>query len=317
ISEGETSISLKESDEVLPWRMALEEQLRKLRRREFVERGEKRVEEYVVRLSIGDKSTEEVVENIGSFNLELLRVAPIVKITRTVSVKIEFEKPVVEVKPGEPIYLEAYISRIGRYVGEISLEPSNGSLDRNKFIIDDGFTREKITWFISKAPDKPGDHVFSIKILDSKGSTLGEAKLTVRVLEEIRWIEGVPHSGLKLREMELFSGEKLSIKPLDVLNKKLSGVAIVSKASFNISAETEERMVSNVSLDVQNIQIEDLIALIRSILNRFPLLKTTGSINVNLKPYKKEYFTIPELTEDEKKVLGECRIRYLVFQTGE
>ncbi|MEM4777774.1 MAG: DUF499 domain-containing protein [Desulfurococcaceae archaeon] len=317
ISEGETSISLKESDEVLPWRMALEEQLRKLRRREFVERGEKRIEEYVVRLPIGDKSTEEVVENIGSFNLESLRVKPIVKITRAVSVKIEFEKPVVEVKPGEPVYLEAYVSRIGRYVGEISLEPSNGSLDRNKFIIDDGFTREKITWFISKAPDKPGDHVFSIKILDSNGSTLGEAKLTVRVLEETGWIEGVPHSGLKLREIELFSGEKLSIKPLDVLNKKLSGVAIVSKASFNISAETEERMVSNVSLDVQNIQIEDLIALILSILNRFPLFKTTGSINVNLKPYKKEYFTIPELTEDEKKVLGECRIRYMLFQTGE
>ncbi|MEM4911137.1 MAG: DUF499 domain-containing protein [Nanopusillaceae archaeon] len=317
-SEGETINSLNESDEVLPWRIALEEQLRRLKRREFMEKGEKRIEEYIVRLSSGDKSTEEVVENIDSFNLEVLRVAPIVKVTRTVSVKIDFEKPVIEVKPGEPVYLKAHIVRMGRYVGEVFLKPSDGSLDRDKFTIDDGFTREKFTWFIDKAPDKPGDHVFSIKIVDSKGSTLGEAKLTVRVLgEKIGWIEGIPSSGLRLIEMELFSGEKSSIRAIDVLKRKFSGVTIVSRASFNISAETDERMVSNVSLDVQNIQIEDLIALVYSILSRFQFSKVTASLNINLKPFKKEYFTIPELTEDERKILGECRIRYLVFQTGE
>ena len=317
ISEGETIITLDEADEILPWKMALEEQMKNLKKKEFMEGRERRIEEYIVRLASREITTEEIIENIDKFDLEELRTAPLIKIIRTVSVKIELAKPLIEVNPGEVISLEARITRIGPYIGEVLLEPSSGNVDKERFTIDDTFTQEKVTWAIGNAPDKPGDYTYILKITDPKGLTLDETKLTVRVLgEKIGWKEGVPPGGLKLEEMELMSGEELSIKPLDILRRRISGAAIISRASFEISIETEDDRKSIISLNVQNVQIDDLLALTLTILKRFHLLKAAASLSINLKPFKKEYFIMPELTEEERKMLEEYKVRYLAFQAG-
>lgn len=312
ISDGEIITELDEDSEILPWRVALEEQLKMLKRREFVEGGERRIEEYLVRIAGREVTSEEIVGNIGKFDFEVLRTAPIIKNVRKVSVKVGLVRSTIEVSPGEKISVEVQVIRVGPYVGEIILKPSIGNVDKESLAIGDTFTQGKVLWVIDNAPEKPGNYTYTLKVRDPNGLTLDEAELVVRVLGEgVGWEEGVPPSGSKLKELELTSEGGSSLKPLDILKRRINDSAIISTASFKVAIETMESKKLNVSLNLQNVQIDDLLALTLAILNRFPPLKVTASLNVNLKPFKKEYFVMPELSEEERKVLGECRVRYL------
>lgn len=318
ISEGETIPMLDEDDEVLPWRVALEEQMKALKRREYGEGRERRVEEYVVLMAGREVSTEEVLRNLNKFDLEILRTAPIIKIVKAASIKVELAKPMIEVRPGEQVSVDAQITRIGPYIGEVVLRPSIGEVDRVKLTIDGAFTVEKFTWIIGSAPSVPGDHVYTLEVVDSSGSVLDVANVTVRVLgEEVGWREGIPPSGSRLEGMELaYEGVLTSIKPLDILKKRVGGTSIVSNAAFELSIGVEEGRKSSILLKVQNVKVDDFLELTLAMLNRFGLLKSTASLSVSLKPLRERYFVMPELTEEEKKSLREYKVRYLLHQSG-
>ena len=312
-SEGEAVVTLDDNDEALPWRTALQEQMKSLKKQERIEEGKRRIEDYVIKIDDKEISVEEILKNIDKFDLEQLRVAPILKIIRTVAVKLEPSKPLTEVKPGEPASIEIYVTRIGPYIGEIELKPSAGKVDKRKLKTDETFTREKISWIVEETPQQPGDYTYTLEAIDAHGSRLDVANIVIRVLgEKVGWIEGIPPAGTKIEELEVQIEAELSVKPLDILKKRLGGAALVSEASFKLVMKTEEEgREPTVILNTNNVQIEDVITLVTAILNRFQLLKATASLNVRMKTAKGEYFTMPELTEEEKKALQQHKIKYL------
>jgi predicted AAA+ superfamily ATPase len=119
ISEGEVVPMLNDGDEILPWRIALQEQMKGLKRQEWIEKEMRKIEEYIVRINDKELTVEEVLSNIGKFELEQLKTAPVVKVVKTVSIKIEPIKSLIEVEPGGSASIEVYVTRIGPYVGEV------------------------------------------------------------------------------------------------------------------------------------------------------------------------------------------------------
>jgi len=110
--------------------------------------------------------------------------------------------------------------------------------------------------------------------------------------------------------LEIRIDERFSVRPLDILRRRLGGAAIVSKANFKILMKPGEGRESLVVLDVQNVQIDDLLTLVMAVINRFQLFRVTASLSLSLKPVKEEFFIMPEVTDEERKVLGEHKIRY-------
>jgi predicted AAA+ superfamily ATPase len=317
VSEGEIVATLDDNDEVLPWRIALQEQMKALKKRELVEGGERKIEEYVVIINGKRIAVEEILGNIDKFDLEQLRVAPIVKVVRTISVKFELVKPLVEVNPGEPASIEVYVTRMGPYTGEILLKPSAGKIDKRKLRIDNLFTKERIDWTIDETPQQAGEYSYTLEATDPQGTPLDVARVLIRVLGgKPGWMEGAPPAGSRIEDLEIIIEEKFSIKPLDILRRRLSGAAMVSRANFKIAMKTEGERESSVELNVNNVQIDDILTLVMAVINRFQLFKTAASLNLSLKPVRGEYFTMPEITEDERKTLGEHKIRYRMRATG-
>jgi len=308
-SEGESVVALDDGDEVLPWKIALVEQMKALKRREFIEEGVRKVEEYVVRVDGRDLTVEEVLNNLEKFDLEQLRVAPIVKAVKTMTVKLEVARQVIEAKPGELVSTDIYVARIGPYVGEVLLRPSTGKVDKEKLKIDEAFTKERVTWTID-APQQTGDYPFTLEVVDLQGASLDVAKVLVRVLKEPGWIRGVPPKGAKVGELEVKVEEKFSLKPLDLLKRKLEGVAVVSSAGFRVTMEAEEGRESSIELSMNNIKIDDAIAMVLAVLNRFQLFVRRSSLSLRLRPVKGDFFTMPEMTEDERKSLEEHKVSY-------
>jgi len=314
VSEGETVGMLDDNDEVLPWRIALVEEMKVLKKRESFEEGVRKVEEYVIKVAGKEISVEEVLSNIEKFDLEQLRLAPIIKVIKTVAVKLEVDKQIIELKPGESFSKEIYVTRIGPYIGEILLKPSAGKIDKDKLKIDESFTKEKIIWIIDEVPKQAGEYSYVLEAIDSKGIKLDTVEIRVRILgEEVGWMEGIPPAGAKVREMEIVVEEdKFTLKPLDIFKKRLSGVAIISKANFNMIMKIKEEEKSSVELNIHNIQIDDGLSLIMTVINRLQLFKVVASLRFGLKPVKGEYFVMPEISEDERKALLEHKVKYFI-----
>lgn len=310
-SEGEPPSSLRDEYEVLPWKMALFEQLKSLKRRELVENGVRKVEEYIVRIGGKDIPVEEVVSNIDKFDYEQLRSSYIIRIVRTVAVKIEVQSKTREAKPSEKTSIDIYISSIGPYKGEVVLKPSTGKVEKERFKIDESFTREKITWWIT-APLEPGLHKYTIEARDAEGSLLDIAEVIITVPGEIGWHEGIPHPGTPVTELEVIIKEKLSLKPLDILKKKLEEATIVSSGNLEVVATPEKDVESRISLSASNVKLSDLLTFALSTLSKYQLLVRSFSLQVNIKPKKNEPLTMPVFSEDEKKSLSECKIRYKI-----
>jgi predicted AAA+ superfamily ATPase len=315
VSEGEAVGMLNDNDEVLPWRIALVEQMKVLKKREFFEEGTRKVEEYVIKIAGKEVYVEEVLSNIEKFDLEQLRLAPIIRVVKTVAVKLEIDKRTIELKPGESLSKEIYVSRIGPYAGEIFLKPSAGKIDKDKLKIDESFTKEKIIWTIDDVPKQAGEYSYVLEAIDSKGIKLDAIEIRVRILgEEVGWMEGIPPTGAKVREMEIMVEEdKFTLKPLDIFKKRLSGVAVISKANFNMIMEISEEEKSSVELNINNIQIDDALSLIMTVISKLQLFKKVGvSLRFGLKPIKGEYFVMPEISEDDRKALLEHKVKYFI-----
>jgi len=314
ISEGVMPPPLSDDYEVLPWRTALVEQMKSLKRREYVEKGVRKVEEYMVRISGRDIPVEEVLNSLDKFDFEQLRVAPIVRVIRTVAIKLEVAKREVEVQPGEAFSIEVYVSSIGPYVGDVILKPSAGKVDREQLKVGEGFTRERIVWTI-EAPSSPGRYDYTLEARDSQGALLDAAKVAIRVLGEEGWGEGLPPAGTKVEVLKIAVKDKVtSLKPLEILRKRLEGDVVVSSAKFKASVRGEEGREPTIELSVTDVGVTEARELIQSILSRYSLLVEASSLELSLKPRRGEFFTIPRFEEDEEKELSKHTIRYLAYE---
>jgi len=313
-SEGELAAMLDDGDEVLPWKIALVEQMKALKKREFIEGGVRKVEEYVLRIEGRDVLVDEVLSGLKKFDLEQLRVAPIVKVVREVSVKLDVPQKVIEVEEGGPISIEVYVARIGPYTGEVLLRPSAGKVDGERLEIGSAFTKERVHWTV-EVPREEGQYQYTLEVVDLQGTTLDVAKVLVKVSKGVKegWMEGVPPTGAKVKELVLtIDRERFSLKPLEVLKRRLGGVAVASETSFEMAMKAEDGRESSIRLSASNVQIDDVTTLVWAILNRFQLFVRGGSLSVRLRPAKGDFFTMPEMTEDERKSLGEHKVGYFV-----
>jgi predicted AAA+ superfamily ATPase len=314
VSEGELVTKLDDGYEVLPWRIALVEQMKALRRREFTEGGVRKVEEYLVRIEGRDVAVDEVLNNLTKFDLEQLRVAPIVKVVREMSVKLEAPQNVIEVKDGGPVTIEVYVTRIGPYTGEVLLRPSAGKVEKERLVIDDAFTTERISWTV-EVPSEEGQYQYTLEVVDPQGVTLDVENAFIKLSKGVGvgWVEGVPPAGAKVGELAFtIDRGKFSLKPLEVLKRRLSGVAVVAEANFEMIVKAEEGRESSIRLSVGNMQIDDVTTLVLAILNKFQLFARGSFLSARLTPAKGDFFTMPEMTEDERKSLGEHKVKYFV-----
>jgi len=307
--EGSPPPSLMEKFEILPWKIALVEQLKSLKRREFTENGARKVEEYVVKINGKDVPVEDVINNLDKFDYEQLRSAPILRIVKTVAIKLKIPVKMHEVNPGDQVPIEIYIESVGPYRGEVVLKPSTGRVEKDRFKIDESFTMEKTTWWIV-APLEPGSYRYTIEVRGLEETLLDVAEVVVIVPGKKGWEEGLPPSGTRVRELEVAIQAKLSLKPLEVLRKKLEGVCIISSGEFIITIGAEEGRESMISLSVRGVKFDDLITLLFSILNRFQLFVKTITLQIRIIPKKGEYFVMPAISEDEMKAFSECRVKY-------
>jgi hypothetical protein len=177
--------------------------MKALRRREFTEGGVRKVEEYLVRIEGRDVAVDEVLNNLTKFDLEQLRVAPIVKVVREMTVKLEAPQNVIEVKDGGPVTIEVYVTRIGPYTGEVLLRPSAGKVEKEKLVIDDAFTTERIRWTV-EVPSEEGQYQYTLEVVDPQGVTLDVANAFIKVSKGVGvgWVE-------RIRLQHLFCRDRL------------------------------------------------------------------------------------------------------------
>ena len=310
VSEGAMPLEQLSGDyKVLPWKKALLEQMKSLRRREYLEGGVRKVEEYVVRIGGKDIPVEDVLRDLDKYDLDQLRVAPIVKVVKTAAVKLEVAVREVEAQPGEARHIEVYISTIGPYAGDVVLKPSAGRVDREQLKVGEGFTRERILWTI-EAPSEPGRHRCTLEARDPRGEVLDVAEAVIVVLGRERWVEGLPPAGASVEALEVAVRDRVApLKPLTIL-KKLEGLATVSTAEFKASIRGGEAKTS-VELKVTSVKVDDLIELLLPILSRFSTLMEASSLELSLKPRGGEFFAMPKLEEGEERELSKHSIRYL------
>jgi hypothetical protein len=230
------------------------------------------------------------------------------------TVKLEAPQNVIEVKDGGPVTIEVYVTRIGPYTGEVLLRSSAGKVEKERLVIDDAFTTERIRWTV-EVPSEEGQYQYTLEVVDPQGVTLDVENAFIKVSKGVGvgWVEGVPPAGAKVGELAFtIDRGKFSLKPLEVLKRRLSGVAVVSEANFEMIVKSEEGRESSIRLSVGNMQIDDVTTLVLAILNKFQLFARGSFLSARLTPAKGDFFTMPEMTEEERKSLGEHKVKYFV-----
>lgn len=310
-SEGEVVGLLDETDQILPWRTALLEQLKSLKRREIVEGREKLVEEYYVVVEGKEIPVEEVARNISKFDMMVLRErASIVRVRRKATVEVKVEEPMVKVEPGGRVDVKVKLRRVGPYQGIVYVDSDAGVVEKREFIVDDKFSEETITWMLERAPDKPGEYSYTIRVTGSEGRQLSVATITVKVTGlETDWVEGIPTPGSKISQLELEISGEPNLKPLEVLRRRIGGVSRVAKAVFELKVKTDEES-SKITISLENTKVEDITDIFMHILRQYSRHPMEVYIRVLIKPKRGECIITPELTDEDSTGLSKARIKY-------
>ncbi|NPA70922.1 MAG: DUF499 domain-containing protein [Crenarchaeota archaeon] len=315
VAEGEKLLPDKIHDDcmVLPWKIALIEQMKKLKKHEIVVGGLRKIIEYYIKINDDLIPIDAVLEDIEKFDMEILKTAPIVKTVRTALVKLELEKTFIETSPEENIHIKVFVSRMGPFIGDVELSVSMGKLDKTKLSINDNFSEERLIWEI-KAPSEPGEYVTTIEVRDCENRVLDSSRVVIRVrsLESEKRIRGVPPPGSKVKEIVLRI-DKLYLKPLQILTKFGKDV-VVSNGKFSLELEgLVGKGKSNVVINVENVYIDDFLAVIRSLVTRYPVMNINSHIELVLRPRDGTFLTTPSFSEVEKRELEQF-LEYVLYE---
>jgi len=312
VEEGEVPRTIESEDLILPWRIALQEQLEGLKevKEEKIAGGIRRTWHafYI------NGTLIPITEALKSFDLETLRYSPLVKITEFIEegVDIKLDKYEVTALPNEEITITVFVERIGKFEGEVLLEVTEGSLSTDKTVINDENPSATLEWRL-RTPEKQGRYSYEVKAIDSSGKVLRTASLIVIVSPKERegCREGVPQKGTKLSLIKI-EVNTLSFKPLRVIDVKFSSECYVETAEVKLEAEIAGRK-PKVTLRLDDVALEDVKNLFSSIAQRYGVSLKYVWYQVTLKPRKGEYIVTPEFAESEVKEL-ENYMTYCVFE---
>jgi len=313
LDEGEAPHVLKDDDLILPWRIALREQLESLKevREERVPGGIRRTWHAVY----VEGDLVPVAEALESLDLASLRHTPIVRITEVLEegVDIKLEEHEVTASPGEEVTIKVLVEKIGDFEGELAVEASEGELSPDTLTLSEGTPSAIIEWRV-KVPEEPGTYVYEVKAVDaSSRETLKAASLRVIVRPRMREAsKGVPSKGTKLSAVEIKVPE-FNFKPLKILLKKFGASVEVEDAMLELEAEVGDRK-PRVMLRLNNVSLEDLISMFPMIAQKYGSVSRL-TYTIRLKPRDSEYILAPEFTENEAEDIKDY-IVYYVYESG-
>ncbi|MCC6057133.1 MAG: ATP-binding protein, partial [Desulfurococcaceae archaeon] len=309
--EGEpiTSKAVADNCEVLPYVEALKDQMKGLEGRERYEGGVKIVEDYYIVLDKKLVSVKNVLESFKEYDPVVLKEAPLVKLVRRVVVDIEPREHVVMAKPGEEIQHKLVIKRSGPFRGVLRIRTSYGEVQPSFISIDERFTEGLVIWTL-KVPTEPGSYSYVIELVVEDGRIIASARLNVVVeIIEREWYEGVPSEGTEVEIMKVHIDGR-DLKPLNVLRNRLGASTIVRGMSLELSFAMRKDRVSRLSLSMNDVGLDDVAAIVLSIVTRFGLGEVTARIDLEIAPAEGRGFKMPALSKEELDALSKHKIIY-------
>ncbi|MEM4708958.1 MAG: DUF499 domain-containing protein [Fervidicoccaceae archaeon] len=313
MEEGEAPRELESSDLILPWRMALQEQLEGLRdvREERVAGGIRRIW-YAFHIN---GNLVPVAKALDTMDLDSLRHSPLVRVTEFIEegVDVKLDKHEITASPGEEVTITILVDRIGGFKGELSLSATSGELSSSKLSIDDERTSATINWRI-KAPEEPGTYSYEVKALNTSGEILKTSTVTIIVRPKGREaVKGVPPKGTKLSLIEVeVSG--FNFKPLRVIDSKFGSECEVEEAVLELEAEIAGRK-PKVALRLNGVALDDVKSIFPAIAQRYGISMRHLWYRLRLRPRNGEYVLAPEFSENEARDV-ENYMTYYVFEEG-
>jgi len=313
-SEGETLQSLEPSDIVLPWRIALQEQLESLKdiKEEKVPDGIKRTWYGV----IIENNVKKVQDALRELDPQTLLNAPIVMITETMreGVDIKLERYEVESLPGEEIVIGALIERIGSFAGEVIFSATYGELSTEKASINDESPSAEISWRM-RAPADPGEYTYELKASNPSGEVLKSTAITVTVKPTgKKKYNGIPPKGTKISSIEVEVPSKgANLKPIALIDAKFGSMCEVAEAKLELESGTDKKK-TRISMTFEHVSTEDLKSIFPVIIQRYSIFAVQAKYRIVLRPRSGNYIEAPEFGSESKDL--ENYISYEVFEGG-
>lgn len=314
VEEGEAPISMEPGDLVLPWRLALQEQLEGLRDREERVAGGVRRTWHAFFI---EGQLVPVAEALKSRDLGTLRYSPLARVTEFLEegVDVKLERYEVEALPGGEFAVGVLVERIGSFKGELVLSASAGSLTSTSVTIGDERPSAELVWSL-KAPEEPGGYVYELKVAVPSGEVLKSAKLTVVVSSRERGaVRGIPPRGSRLSAVEI-EVPVFNFKPLRVLESKFGTICEVEEAMLSIEAEAGGKK-PRVEVRLSSVTFDDLRSIFMAAAQRYGgLLVRSARYRIRLRPRAGDSITAPGFTEDEARDVGDYMTYYTFGEGG-
>ncbi|MEM4438396.1 MAG: DUF499 domain-containing protein [Pyrobaculum sp.] len=304
IAEGADVDVVSDDCQILPWRLALVEQMRALRKKVEGRVGASKVIQYFIKLGNELRDVEEVLANLERYELEVLKTAPLLEWEREATVVLRPETPSlvhqpIIVQPNGEVEATFILERIGPFEGEVFLSASAGIVEPERVAIGNEQSRTLVKWRY-KAPDAEGRYSIEIKALGASGGELSSAKLIVEVVttKEERCRKALPQQGVAIDELYI-EVKQLNLKPLQILADKFRQFK-VANGKFEISMRGEG-IESKIALSFENVNIGDAFKIVRSITSM--MLMGEASLYVAMRLKSAKPVPMPSLREDEAREL--------------
>lgn len=307
MAEGDDAEVKSDDCQILPWRLALVEQMKSLKKTVESRGGVAKVSQYVVKLGSELKDAEEAVAGLDKYDLEVLKTAPLLLWEREVTVVLKPEnsaltrEPTVA-SPGEEVEASFILERIGPFEGEVSLNASVGALEPERVIIGEGQGRAVVKWRF-KAPEVPSRYDVVVRALGADRSELSSVRFVVEVkpAKEERCRKALPQQGTLIEELGV-EVRQLNLRPLQILADKFRQFkAVRGRLEMSMSVEGVE---SKVGLSLENVGVGDAFKIIRSIISMMAVGVESIYLSMRLKSAKPT--PMPMLREDELKELEQA-----------
>jgi len=310
--EGEP-ITNKVADtcEVLPYTEAVKVQMEGLERREWDKGETKVVEDHYIVLEGKLVSVRDIVASFNEHDPSILREASLVRLLRRVIVDVEPREHELRVKPGEEIQHKLVIRRSGPFKGTLRVKIDYGEVNPSVLNIDERFTEGQVTWTI-KAPTEPGKYSHVLELATEDGKRVASAKLSVVVelgTDGREWYEGVPPEGTEIEDMKLVI-EVRDLKPLSVLKNRLGTSVIAKNVNLELGVKVMENRESKVNLEINDVKLDDVLAILPFIIERFGLAEIMMRISLEIVPIDSGSFKMPTLSEEELSTLSKHKVVY-------
>ena len=315
VEEGEAPVKLEAGDLVLPWRIALREQLEELK-----EVKEDRVAGGVKRTWYGiyiDGNVIPIAEAIKKFDLDILRDCPLVKITEFLEegIDVKLDKYEVPVSPGEEVGITVLIERIGEFKGALSIEVASGELNTNTLEISDKQPTAKLEWRI-KAPLKQGTYNYELRVLGTGKKVLKSVTVNVVVRPKgLGVVKGVPPEGTRLSLIEVaVSTSSLTLAPIGIIYSKLGQSCIAEEVKLEMKYMSPHGE-SKIDFSAVNTTLEDVKNTFSFFAQRYGMFLRHMQYYIRLRPRDGKYIVTPKFHENELREI-ENYITCYIYDEG-